>query len=160
MLFRMAGLLLNLLYYSFAAIPSLYLDYLGLRTLTFLHEGYLWLLWWSHLMFLFLLFYVERSITSLYLLFLHAVDVSYLSSPARLKKIKFPGTALLTLDGRHCVFSEVINVYADSLAYLRRTLPSHTNSYYASFLIFLNKSRNKLGSFPPFGWPLRITMII
>ena len=140
--------------------PHVFFNMIGHYSLHFLHDGYLWIQWWFHLMFLFILYYVGKALTSVYQLLLLPLDIEFIRTGHTRFKSQSNCSSLLTMDGRLCVFTDIINIFSHSLAYLRRFLWSFHNCYGNSFIISWNKSRNRLGTLPPFGWPLQVTMTI
>ena len=102
--------------------------------ITFLHGGFLWIQWWSRLMFLLLLYYVGSFFFSpLYFNFLIIFDVEFMTA----ERVRGRRPSLNTLDCRNCVFSEVINISGDSLAYLRRSVMNFSHAYTKRWVYFL-----------------------
>ena len=121
----------------------------------FLHDGFLWIQWWSRLMFLLLLYYAGLFFFSpLYFNFLFIFDVEFMT----VGQIRGQRPAIHALDYRNYVFSEVINISGDSLAYLRRSVWNFSRAYANKVLTFWQLNRDKLGIFPPHGWPMKLTM--
>ena len=64
----------------------------------------------------------------------------------------------LVLAGRLCVYSDVCNVYGKDLVLLRQPVMSTCESYVNKMIEFWNIQRNKIGIFPPSGWPLSFVL--
>ena len=120
----------------------------------FLHDGFQWILWWSRLMFLLLLYYAGWLSSPLYFNLFFIFDVELMTVGHKRGRRPF----LRTLDCRNCVFTEVINISGDSLAYLRRSIMNFSRAYANILLTFWQSNRDKLGTFPPNGWPMKLTL--
>ena len=65
--------------------------------------------------------------------------------------------SLRTLDCCNCIFSEVINISGNILAYLCRSVWNFGRTYANKVLTYWQLNHDKLGTFPPNGWPMKLT---
>ena len=65
---------------------------------------------------------------------------------------------LCTLNDLNYIFSEVVNISGNSLVYLSWLIWNISHSYANNVRTFWQSNCNKLGTFPPNGWLLKLMM--
>ena len=149
-----------LIHYFFIGETHPFFNMMGRYLLHFINVCYLWTHWWLHLIFLIALYYIGKVLTDAFRFLLLPFDIEFIQTSHTRFRSQPNSSPLLTLDGRLYVFTNIINIFSHSLAYLWRSLWSFKNYCGNCFIIFWNKSRTRLRNFPLFGWPLQVTMTI
>ena len=157
MVFRLAPLFYNLLLHG--SLP--YDDVFGLLIIGIVMDSTLWVYWWLQLLILQLLYYCGQALAPYYTILAPYFDVQYKSTGLLpYWKTSLAQHALLTVDSRLMILSDVINICSSSLAYLRHKLKSSLNSFVDRITASWNKKREMIGDFPPLGWPLKLSMVL
>ena len=108
---------------------------------------------------------VGALLLPLYNLTLISLDADYNPLKSQRKRLfkgqqDRKGYRLLAMAGKLCVYSDVCNVYGKDLVLLRQPMMSFRTSYVNRMISHWNLQRNKIGVFPPTGWPLSMVMML
>ena len=127
-------------------------------------EAVRWWSWWTQLFLLKLTFVVGILILPLYINFVVYIDADInVQAPRTFRLHKrsrsVAWATILPLHRKACVFTHVINIHAEHIAFLRRPILRCDNTIAHHCVRIWNVFRQNLSSFPPHGLPLRMTML-
>ena len=121
-----------------------------------------WNIWWISLGSCFITWIVGRMTYPIYQITLMQLDLEYHNKgwKTRKKKRNTYNGIIPNLAGKYCVFTNLHNVYAENIVYLRPASIEHKSSYANKLIQRWNKSRSSISSFPPAGWPSTILIYV
>ena len=146
-----------------ARFETLYKLLVFLRKVLF--QAIAWWFWWTRVFMLQATFCVGTLLLPIYKKTFIFLDADYMPLQSQRKRLfkqrrDKKGYKILTLAGRLCVYSNVCNVYGKDLVLLRQPVMHVSESYMNQVIINWNMEREKVGIFPPSGWPLSSVLMI